>query len=532
MLGRSFPTGAPRFFRLLACCAVSFVWHAAQAQQASVPVEFAITGFEVTGSNPLSHEETQRLLAPFLRPRAGMDTLQQAVAALQAALRERGHELHEVVLPPQELHGAVRLEVVSVRLGSVRIEGLALRSERNIRRALPELAEGQAPNLRRLATQTAIANLNPSRHVEVSVSPGAEALQLDATVRVTESKPWHASALLSNGGNEVSGRDRFTVAAAHTNLFGRDHQLEAAFTTSLERSSDVRQFGVGYTVPLYRQLSVVTGRFVRSDVVGDFGGFTSTGAGHVLHLSYALHLLPRGSHRMQVGAGIEDRLFEASTVSGVVVGVDRRSRPLKLTYALRTEAGPVALNYAIELAANTGGGRGNSLDSYRAEYPAIRTHRWKALRGTLDHWGAFGTGWNWTARVLLQYSPDALITGEQFGLGGMGSVRGTSVDRPIAGDSGASVSLEVQSPALAEGLRATAFADAGWIGNRDADGLQRLRSDALASVGLGLKYTASWAFASAEYARLLRGSRQPTSVNSFAPQKGDDRLYLQVGVRF
>ena len=76
---------------------------AAPAPQMSTPLKpvFAIRGFDVTGDNPLSGDETTRVLAPFLRTDASIETLQKATAALEATLKERGFALHRVVLPPQ-----------------------------------------------------------------------------------------------------------------------------------------------------------------------------------------------------------------------------------------------------------------------------------------------------------------------------------------------------------------------------------------------------------------------------------------------
>ena len=64
------------------------------------------------------------------------------------------------------------------------------------------------------------------------------------------------------------------------------------------------------------------------------------------------------------------------------------------------------------------------------------------------------------------------MPGELFGIGGAGSVRGFE-ERELAGDSGASLSLEAVSANLAESvawldggdLRALLFADAGTVSN-------------------------------------------------------------------
>jgi hemolysin activation/secretion protein len=125
-----------------------------------------------------------------------------------------------------------------------------------------------------------------------------------------------------------------------------------------------------------------------------------------------------------------------------------------------------------------------------------------------------------------------LISGEQIGLGGVASLRGAP-DRAISGDGGLQSSLEITSPELAKGLRFTGFVDAGWLRNLSADGIRRVSSDSLASLGLGLRYAhESGVSINADYGRLLSSSKLPLATNSSAPQKGDDKLHLTMSVRF
>jgi hemolysin activation/secretion protein len=124
------------------------------AMSAPAKPVFAIRGFDITGDNPLSASETTRILAPFLRADASIDTLQTATAALEAALKAGGFGLHRVVLPPQSVTDSVKLEIVKFVVGKVTVEGLKAYDAANIRASLPELVEGSAPNFRTLAVQT------------------------------------------------------------------------------------------------------------------------------------------------------------------------------------------------------------------------------------------------------------------------------------------------------------------------------------------------------------------------------------------
>jgi len=503
------------------------------ATPAPSPV-FALRGFQVQGENPLGADETSRVLAPFVRPDATLQTLQQATAALEAALRARGYGLHRVALPPQEVGATVKLDIVKFTVGRVDIEGRALYDEANVRYALPELKEGGSPNFQRLAIQTAIANENPNKQVQVGLRESEEPDRIDATITVREQRPWTFGASLSNAGSDTTGEDRFTLTAGHTNLFNLDHQFIGAYTTSLEEPSDVRQLGLAYKIPLYALGGVVGASYTRSDVVGDFGAFTSTGAGHTFGVSYTKYLPPAGGRRSYVTVGLEDKVFDAARINDIVVpgARSRRSRPVSIGYTQRTESDAAYWGYNADLAINTGSGEGNSLGAYRSEDPRVDTTRWKAVRGGLQYASSFQERWPWTARAQGQYSPDVLISGEQFGLGGLGSVRGTDIERPISGDSGVAGTFEVSTPELAPKLRLLGFVDAGWLWNNDPTTALKPSSDRLASLGLGLRYANGPFSISADYGRLVVGSRVSRAVNPSAPRRGDDRFYVNLSVRY
>lgn len=503
------------------------------AVAAPTPV-FAIRGFQVEGENPLGAGEADRVLAPFVRPDATLQTLQQATAALEAALRARGYGLHRVALPPQEVGATVRLSIVKFTVGKIDIQGAQIYDEANVRRTLPELREGESPNFRRLAVQTAIANENPNKQVQAGLRESEEPDRIDATITVREQRPWTFGVSLSNAGSSSTGRDRFTVSGGHTNLFNRDHQFVGAYSTSLERMDDVRQLGLAYKVPLYALGGVLGASYTRSDVVGDFGAFTTTGAGHTFAVNYTLYLPPEGGRRSYVALGIEDKVFDASRTDGLVLfdDVDRRSRPIVLGYTARTESDTAVWGYNVDLAFNTGSGRGNDLRSYRSEDPRIDTKHWKALRGGISYSGQLATAWVWTARGQFQYSPDVLISGEQFGLGGLGSVRGTEGERPMSGDSGVSGAFELATPELLPALRLLGFVDAGYLWNNDPATALKPSSDRLASMGLGLRYAREPFALTADYGRLVVGSRVAPTANPSTPRKGDDRFYINLSLRF
>ncbi|MEY4268214.1 MAG: hypothetical protein RIS90_2749, partial [Pseudomonadota bacterium] len=157
-------------------------------QATGATTRFPIRGFEVSGDVPITPAQINAVLDSFIGE-GSLITLQQATGELENALKLAGYELHRVSLPPQDLGGVVKLEIVRFSLGKITVEGNERFTEANVRASLPELKEGQAPNFRTLAVQTAIANENPAKQVQVSLKESDEADKIDVRLVLKESDP-------------------------------------------------------------------------------------------------------------------------------------------------------------------------------------------------------------------------------------------------------------------------------------------------------------------------------------------------------
>jgi hemolysin activation/secretion protein len=119
-------------------------------------------------------------------------------------------------------------------------------------------------------------------------------------------------------------------------------------------------------------------------------------------------------------------------------------------------------------------------------------------------------GWQGRAQFNGQYTGNALLPGEQFGLGGPDSVRGY-VLREAVNDRGYSGQLELYTPDLAQkfGLttdyrpRLVAFYDFGTIARNHALPGES-QGDSIASAGVGLRVTRGTTFSlRMDFARIL-----------------------------
>jgi hemolysin activation/secretion protein len=101
---------------------------------------------------------------------------------------------------------------------------------------------------------------------------------------------------------------------------------------------------------------------------------------------------------------------------------------------------------------------------------------------------------DWQMRLALngQYTPDALIPGEQFGIGGASSVRGFA-EREVSNDNGYAANAEAYTPNLCASVqrmqamcRALVFVDAGHVSRNKALLGEQTRAS-IASTGVGLR---------------------------------------------
>jgi hemolysin activation/secretion protein len=134
----------------------------------------------------------------------------------------------------------------------------------------------------------------------------------------------------------------------------------------------------------------------------------------------------------------------------------------------------------------------------------------------------------WALRGLLtgQYTRDALIPAEQFGAGGMGSVRGYE-PREIANDRGISGSLEAFTPELCrDGIscRVVGFYDAAWLA-RNSPLPSEITDTTISSVGLGLRASVDrYATLQLDYGYALD--------DGFVTRRGDSRWHFKLSLSF
>lgn len=495
---------------------------AAEEAAAAVPL-FEIKRFDVHGNTLLPAARVDAVLRPFTGRGRDFGAIQRAIEALEDAYRDAGYSMVLVALPEQELaQGVVRVDVLQTTLGKVAIKGNRHVDEANVRRALPALVEGSTPNLAALGASLKVANENPARRLEVQLGAGAVEGEVDATVAVLDDRPWQVSLNADNSGTGPSGKTHAGVVLQNANLWGRDHVLSLQYTTAPERASQVAIYGLGYHVPLYTlgdsfDVFASYANVDSGNVTAGIFDLAVSGRGATAGLRYNRHLSKRGAWEDRLVVGLDYKAYRNSLqLSGLELGGNVTVHPLSAAYIGTWTLARGEADLGLTLVRNIpGGSNGSQDDVTRARAGAKAGYTTLRLSGVLDQ--VLPADWRWRAVLNGQYTPDALVPGEQFGLGGAASVRGFD-ERAVANDVGATLNLEAYTPSWCPSTRfqcrALAFYDLGW-GRRNHALPQELERTTLSSAGLGLRLVANrYASLQLDYAHVLKaGATSQANAN-------------------
>lgn len=498
-----------RFF----CRALALALFAIGAPVAAqvAPARVLVNEFKVDGNTLLSATAIELALAPYKGERTFAE-LKQAALVVQDLYRKAGYGAVIAYLPEQTMNGnRAVITVLEGRIARITVVGNQRVTSEQVRRSVPALQAGRTPHVPQLDAQMQLANDNPTRQFALVLEPGQQAGEVDARISVTEREPtaWTLSA--DNTGNAQTGQLRATIGWRHGALWDRDHQLSLQYQTSPDKPSAVAIFSGNYSVPMYELGMRLDAFAAHSNVDGGntatvVGALQFVGRGNVFgaRLSAALPRLGELDQRLTLGLERREYLNDCA-ITGLPAGACGAAgesvavTPLTLEYALQ-QGGALPMGLSLALTRNLGlGGR----YTQAANFSAVRDGAPRAY--SMARVGVFanpslGGDWRLSARLTGQFTPDALVPGEQFGLAGANTVRGYA-EREVVGDSAWLANIELLGPELRanrggrlHSLRAVAFADSGRVVNElGTECLAGSSRCALSSLGLGLRASgATW----------------------------------------
>lgn len=472
----------------------------AQADETVVP-RFDLKRIILDGNSLLPTDDVAAILKKYTGPQKDFGTLQEAMDALEAAYRRRGYTMITVILPEQELErGEVRLQAIESKVRQITVQGNTYFSRENILAALPTLKRGESPKIADISENLRAANENPAKKLTLQFKSPDKPEELDAQLQVNDQKPWKIALTGDNTGTAQSGYYRMGLMLEYANLWNLDHVAALQYTTSPDHADKVKIISGSYRIPLYRW----------GDTIDLFGGYSDvdngnypipntqynlgiSGKGIVSGLRYNLGLPRAGAYEHKLSLGMDYRQYEnKSLLSGVDLAADVLAHPFSVTYGGSWNSDLVSFDGYLGVLHNEpwgGLGQQRNFDQIRTD---AKANYW-IFRYGFNKMVRPGKDWIFRVAGNGQYTPDRLVPGEQFGLGGSSSVRGYE-EREEGYDAGFTGNAEVYSPDLAgllkipkTQLRLLGFFDGGTGYNLRVQSSEVMTDNTLIGTGGGFR---------------------------------------------
>jgi hemolysin activation/secretion protein len=482
---------------------------------------FDISEFRVLGNSVLPVRDVERAVYRFAGRSKMIDDVRAARAALERAYHDAGYGTVFVDIPEQDVgRGIVRLRATEGRLDRVRVSGVRYFSGRRILAELPAAREGEVPQLPALQRELAAVNSESGdRSVTPVLKAGRTPGTVDLNLRVNDTLPLHGGVTLNDRYTPDTSKLRSTVDLSYANLFQDFSNLAFEYQTAPQRHADERVLSLTYVSPLWfgHNLLALYAIDTNSNVAA-VGALSLLGVGRVYGAHFIHPFAGGGTLAQSLNFGADFKDF-SQTVS--VVGQPTDKTPIRyinwsLVYSLgeHTTRHETAVNLGADF-----GVRGLANVTSQFDYKRFNAQAdYLYLRGNLERRESLPFGASIDVRLGFQLANGPLVSNEQYGMGGIDTVRGY-LESIELGDSGGTVSVELRTPTWNFGadptrnhIGAYVFYDTGYT--RIVDPLpQQQSSFTLESAGAGVRFVAfhgldgalGWAYPLRTVSTVLRG---------------------------
>ncbi len=418
-------------------------WTGEEAGPAAESVHFIINDVRFSGNKSISSKELRPLVEPYLNRDITLEDVNEMVSMVKRHYRGQGYVAVYVYVPPQNVkEGKLEIAIVEGQLGNLEITGNKWFSTDVLKKQFTF-----KPN--EIVTYGTLRGdlerLNRHRDIKASavLKPGAKTGTTDVKIKVDDRSPFHLGGDVSNRGTTNTGRYRYGVSAANTNLTGKMDELSGR----VQFNENTWAVATDYNFPVNHRAGTRLGfgashAFV--DVGGQFSEFDIEGDS-TTYSFYALQPIVRQRNMtttLQLG-------FDWKEVENRILGSEAGEDELRIlrpgiNFEFSDDAGktfftndfPIGLGDFL-------GGSGEADDSTRPGGDG----EFFIYRGSLARYQSFDQGVMLALKGTTQFTSDRLPPSEQLRMGGAFSVRGYSEGEYLA-DYGGFGTAEVYVPAF------------------------------------------------------------------------------------
>lgn len=502
-------------------------------------INFVLNSLRIDGVTAYGDDDLRGVYAGSIGQSITLADLYGIANALTRKFRNEGYILTQVVVPPQTIDGGnVRLQVVEGYISSVNVtleDGARAETERSMRlinKYADRITTGRALNVKDLERYMLLINDLPGVTARGVLAPASESGAADLNILV-QRDTFDALIGFDNYGTRYLGPIQLSGAASANSLFNNNERLTAQSVIAPEPGEGIElgYFALGYTQPLMDnglKLDIAT-NYTATEPGFDLDRFDVQGISKFAAVTLSYPVIRTRATSLYSTFSFDARNvdtrnnLEATREDRIrALRAGARLEHLDTLFGAGLNIADLELSQGLDImGASSKQNQNKSRAEGEGEFTKLNIELQRLQRLTQRFNLLFG--------VRGQLSNDALLSSEEFGVGGLGYGRGYDPSE-IIGDEGIAAKLELQwnvpGPfAFTHDNQLFGFYDAGRIWNDDPATLD-LKTETARSAGLGVRSKIM------DYTNMDMTLAFPLDRNIQTQRDDDPRFYFSLSRKF
>lgn len=499
-------------------------------------ITFELGGIVMEGATVYPPEELRALYADRIGSTISLADFYVIAADVTRKYRNEGFILTQVVVPPQTIEGGIaKLQIVEGYIDNIEVQGEDERELRLVREYAAHIKKGGALNSADLERALLLINDLAGVDARGVLNPSPSKAGAADLLILVERKSYDAQIGIDNFGTRYLGPLQLSAAGSLNSWLGHNERITGQFVMAPDSDH--------YHELLYGALAYEQPVWNKGTMLELLGSHTHTTPGYTLdqfdvrgwstNLSAQLEHPFIRSRAVNLDGRVMFDFREVTSKNNIPIDPTRKDhiRALRLggTYEMLDNLFGVAYNVAdLEFSRGLDILGANDTGALDMSRPAADITFFKA-NIELQRLQRITDNINLLFGVTGQWANDALLSSEEFGVGGMNYGRGYDSSE-IIGDDGVAGKIEAQwsepyNLALFEDYQLYGFYDAGRVWNDDST-TNSGKKETLTSTGFGIRADFN-ALTNAGFMLAFPLNNTPQTQND-----RDPRVYVNLNRRF
>ncbi len=413
------------------------------------PQVFEIDEYRVEGADALPQVDVEDAVYPYLGPGKTAKDIEAARSALEKKYHDKGYQTVSVAVRYQNVpENYVALTVSELKVGQLRVKNSKYHDLDKAKLDARSVAPEVLPEFGAVTKDIVALNQWPDRRVTPALRAGVTPGTVDVDLNVEDKLPFHASVEVNNRQSPSTSDLRVNTTLSYGNLWQLGHSLSFTYQVAPKRPDDMEAFSGSYLarIPGNDWLSLLFYGVNSSSDVALLGDLNVVGPGQIVGARAVMTLPAKEDFFHTLSVGVDYKHFEQTTA----IGINSFNSPITYfpfvaSYSATWQQPQKSLTQLN--ASVTYGLRGLGSEDW-AEWD---TKRYKAtpnffiFSGDISETYELPRGFQFFGKIGGQLSDQALVSSEEYSLGGEQTVRGF-LESAWLGDQGAAATIEFRTP--------------------------------------------------------------------------------------